>query len=220
MGQNQDQNRRARQRERAEAKREAARRAQQRRTLAYTLGGIGLIAVVVLFVFVLMGGDDSQTATAGPSASGEVTVDGAPRDSMLQTGEAVPSFSAPELSGGTVSWSEYEGAPAVLTVWASWCPHCQAELPVLDRVMRDYPAVGFVTITTAIGDPPSPEEYMQENGFTFPTAVDDADGTLGAAFGIQAFPTLYFVNSDGTVAQGMTGEVDEATLRSTIESLS
>ncbi len=219
MGQDQNRSRRDRQRERAEAKREAVRRAQQRRTLAYTLGGLGLIAVVVLFVFVLMGGDDARTAGAGPSATGEVTVDGGARDAMLEAGEPVPSFSAPGLSGGTVSWSDYEGAPAVLAVWASWCPHCQVELPVLDRVMRDYPDVGFVTITTAIGDPPSPEEYMQEQGLAFPVAVDDADGTLGAAFGIQAFPTIYFVNSDGTVAQGLTGEVDEGTLRGVIESL-
>jgi len=133
----------------------------------------------------------------------------------------VPSFTAPELSSGTVDWADYEGKPAVLSVWAPWCPHCQTELPILSDVMDTYPDVGFVTITTAIDAQPgpTPEQYMADNGLTFPVAVDDEQGTLAAAFGIQGFPTLYFVNSDGTVAAELEGEVEETTLRQTIDAL-
>jgi thiol-disulfide isomerase/thioredoxin len=215
-------NKRERQRARAEAKREAERKAEQRRMLGYGAAGIVLIAVVVIFVVALMGGDGSDGGDGGtPSAAGEVTVEGAPRDTQLAPGESVPSFTAPELFGGTVDWNDYAGAPAVLSVWAPWCPHCQVELPVLDGVMKDHAGVGFVTITTAVDAQPgpTPEEYMQENELDFPVAVDDATGTLASAFGIQVFPTLYFVNSDGTVDAALTGEVDEATLQATIDAL-
>ncbi|MGZ8599138.1 MAG: TlpA family protein disulfide reductase [Actinomycetota bacterium] len=206
-------------RARAEAKRQAERRAQQRRTLGIALGGVALIAVVVVFVVVLM--KDEGGNGAGPSTPGQVTVEGSPRTTPLEPGESVPSFTAPELSGGKVDWKDYAGQPVVLSVWAPWCPHCQAELPVVDRVMKDYAGVGWVTIVTSMGDQPgpTPEEYMLQNELDFATAVDDEAGTLAAAFGIQGFPTLYFVNSDGTVALELEGEVDEATLRSTIESL-
>ena len=215
----QQQTKRERQRARAEAKREAERKAQQRRTLAYALGGVALVAVVVVFVVAFMGGDNGDGA--GPSASGEVTVSGPPREAPLQAGESVPAFTAPDLFGGTVDWNDYAGSPAVLSVWAPWCPHCQVELPILDRVMKDYPGVGLVTIVTSIDAQPgpAPDEYMLENNLDFATAVDDDAGTLGSAFGIQGFPTLYFVNSDGTVAVELEGEVDEATLKATIESL-
>jgi thiol-disulfide isomerase/thioredoxin len=215
----QSQTKRERQRARAEAKREAQRKAQQRRTLAYALGGIALIAVVVVFVVAFMSGDDG--GGAGPSTSGEVTVSGGPRSAPLQSGEPVPAFTAPDLFGGTVDWSDYAGSPAVLSVWAPWCSHCQVELPVVDRVMKDYPGVGLVTIVTSIDAQPgpAPDEYMLDNNLDFATAVDDGDGTLAAAFGIQGFPTLYFVNSDGTVALQLEGEVDEDTLRRTIDSL-
>lgn len=206
-------------RARAEARREAERRAEQRRKLVVALGGIALIAVVVVFVVVLM--SQSGGSDAAPSALGDVTVQGSPRSTTLQAGETVPTFTAPELAGGTVDWSSYAGTPAVLSVWASWCPHCQAELPVLDRVMKDYSGVGFVTIVTAIGSQPgpTPQEYMLENQLDFPVAVDDEGQTLAAAFGIQSFPTLFFVNSDGTVATQRTGEVAETDLRSIIDSL-
>jgi len=218
-GDRSQQSKRERQRARAEAKREAERRAQQRRNLGYALGGIALVAVVVVLVVAFMGGSDGDGA--GPSQEGEVTVQGAPRDTPLQAGESVPSFTAPDLFGGTVNWGDYAGSPAVLSVWAPWCPHCQVELPVLDQVMADYPDVGWVTIVTAVDAQPgpTPEEYMQDEGLSFPVAVDDDDGTLSSAFGIQGFPTLYFVNSDNTVAAEYEGEVDEATLRSTIDSL-
>lgn len=214
------QTKRDRQRERAESRREAARRAQQRRNLGYGAAGVVLIAVVVIVVVALMGGDEGGGG-GQPATVGDVTVQGAPRAGQLEPGETIPSFTAPDLLGGTVAWSDYAGRPAVLSVWAHWCGHCQAELPIVDRVMRDYPGVGWVTITTSI-DPtyaPSPEEYLQQNELDFPVAVDDEQGTLAAAFGIEYFPTLYFANSDGTVGAAMTGEVDEATLRATIDAL-
>jgi thiol-disulfide isomerase/thioredoxin len=206
-------------RARAESRRQAERQAEQRRRLVVALGGVALIAVVVVFVVVLM--SPSGGNGAAPSALGEVTVQGSPRSTTLQAGETVPAFTAPELAGDTLHWTSYAGAPAVLSVWASWCPHCQAELPVLDRVMKDYSGVGFVTIVTAIGSQPgpTPEEYMLENQLDFPVAVDDESQTLAAAFGIQSFPTLFFVNSDGTVATQLTGEVADADLRSIIDSL-
>jgi thiol-disulfide isomerase/thioredoxin len=206
-----------RQRSKADAK-AAARRRQQRRNLAYTLGGIALLAVVVVLVLTM----ESDGGGVGPSAPGEVTVEGSPRDTPLDPGDAVPAFTAPEMTGGTVSWSDqYAGSKTVLSLWAPWCSHCQAELPILDSVMDSYPDVKFVTIVTSIGQRPgpSPDGFMQDHGLVFPVAVDDENGTAASAFGLQVFPTLYFVNADGTVAQVATGEVDEATLRATIDSL-
>lgn len=210
---------RERQRAAAEARATARRRQQQRRTLGYALGGVALIAVVVLTVVAMMdsgGGEDS-----GPAGSGEVSVATPARSQPLAPGETVPDFSAPGIGGGTVSWGEFLGRPAVLPVWAPWCPHCQVELPLLDGVMEEFPEVGFVTIVTSIGDEPgpAPAEFLSENGITAPTAVDDRAGTLARAFGIQGFPTLYFVDSAGVVVQVLEGEADEETIRSIVGSL-
>ncbi len=118
-----------------------------------------------------------------------------------------------------MEWSP--GTPTAIAIWAPWCPHCRAELPVLAAVVDRYPTVDLVTIATAIDQNPGPtvDGYMEENGLTFPVAIDDSRGTLSAAFGIQGFPTIYFVNSDGTVAAAMDGEVPEPTLTRLFDSL-
>lgn len=211
--------RRERQVAREEAERRAERRAQRSRTLV-TVGGVVLIAAVVLAVVLLMG-DGGSEGGGEAATTGDVTVQGMPRTAPLQPGEQVPSFTAPGLSGGRIAWDEYRGSPALLSVWAAWCPHCQAEMPVIDRVMQDFPDVGVVTVVTAIGAQPgpTPAQYMQERGLDFPVAVDDGDGTLARGLGVTGFPTLYFVNSDGTVALQLGGEVDEQTLRTVVEQL-
>jgi thiol-disulfide isomerase/thioredoxin len=224
MEQSKKQRKQERRRSAAEARAAAERRRRQRRSLAYGLGGLAVVAIVVLAVFALMGDAvDSADGTGGvePSARGTVSVTEPARSEPLAAGDAVPDFTAPAVGGGSVRWSDFAGGPAVLSIWAPWCPHCQVELPLLDRVMRDFPGVGFVTIVTSIGDSPGPDPaaFLEEHGITAPTAIDDVDGTLAGAFGIQAFPTLYFVGSDGAVVQMAEGEVDEDTLRSTVGSL-
>ncbi len=190
----------------------------RRRTLGYLLGAAALVAAVVLVVLA-SSGDDGETV--GPSRMGEVSVSGPARAEPLTTGEAVPDFAAPAIGGGTMRWSDRAPGPVVLSVWAPWCPHCQVELPVVERIMRDYAGVRFLTVVTSIGDKPGPDPatFLSDHGIAAPTAVDDSAGTIAGALGIRGFPTLYFVGSDGTVVRELEGEVDEATLREVIGSL-
>jgi len=209
---------RQRQRAAAEERAAARRRRQRRSTLGRGLGALALVAIVTVAVVVIAGAEDG----GGPSGATEVTVAGQARSEPLAAGEEVPDFSAPGLAGGLVAWSDYAGRPIVLSIWAPWCPSCQKELPILDRIVREFPDVSLVTIVTAIGDKPgpTPEGYLADNGLTFPAAVDDGAGTLAGAFGITGFPTLYFVSSDGTVAEYGVGELSEQQLREAIGSLS
>jgi thiol-disulfide isomerase/thioredoxin len=204
----------------AEARQAARRRQARRRTLGYALGGAALVAVVALVVVALLGGSggEDDVRLSDPS---EVTTTGRPRTAPIPPGEPVPDFSAPAIGGGRVDWADYAGRPVVLPVWAPWCVHCQAELPVVNSVMRDFPGVELVTIVTGIGDQPGPDagEFLADSGITAPTAIDDTTRELFSAFGLEGYPTLFFVGSDGTVVRQMSGEVDEETLRRVIGSL-
>jgi thiol-disulfide isomerase/thioredoxin len=202
-------------RARAEALK-AARRRQQYRRIAYAATAVAAVVVVVV-VMTTLGNSGGK-----PAPEGSVHVSGPARDAPLAKGDPVPSFSAPALvGGGRVDWSTYAGKKVVLSIWAPWCPHCQVELPVLSNVVAGHPDVSLVTIVTAIGQEPgpSPEQYMKDHNLTFPVAVDNANGTLVEALGVQAFPTVYFVNSDGTVSSQQTGELSEAELQQLIGAL-
>jgi thiol-disulfide isomerase/thioredoxin/uncharacterized membrane protein YphA (DoxX/SURF4 family) len=167
-----------------------------------------------------------MTAKAEPSPPGTVTVFGGvggqpTAGQALATGAAVPAFTAPALAGGQVRWRDVSGFPTVLAVWASWCPHCQRELPLLTKIAPDYPRVRVVTVVTAVGlrPGPSPQQFVEQASLRFPVAVDDADATLARALGVQGLPTLYLVGPDGRIAGAAQGEVGEDALRAAFQAL-
>jgi thiol-disulfide isomerase/thioredoxin len=158
---------------------------------------------------------------SGPAPTEAVQIAGSSRTQLIGAGEAVPEFSAPALDGGRIAWSDHVGTPTVLAIWAPWCPACQQELPVLDRVVKETPGVRMLTIVTAIGQHPgpSPEGYLADHGLTFPVAVDDGKGTLASTFGLTSFPSVLFVDSTGTVVRSDVGVIPEASVRETVTSL-
>jgi thiol-disulfide isomerase/thioredoxin len=223
---------RERKRLRAERERAAERRRQQRRTIATTLGAAVVVTVAVV-LFSNLVGPDSGAGPIQPSARADVSVSGPPRAELLGVGSQVPSFSAPgfrmssdganaTIERNRVDWSSFRGTPTVLSIWASWCPHCQRELPVLSDAVAKMPGVKLVTVVTSIGahPGPTPSQYLGDEGLTFPVAIDDAQGTLAHALGVRAFPTLYFVGTDGRVTYSSEGEVPDAVLQQQLAKLS
>ena len=165
---------------------------------------------------------EAAPLSSAPADPTQVRTTGQPRSEPLAIGGEIPSFAAPALSGGgRVDWRAYAGRPAVVTIWAPWCPHCQAELPVLADVMADHPGVGLVTVTTAVdpATPPTPEAYLAQHDLNFVTAVDDELGTLARAFGVRGFPTIYFVDRAGVVQRVVEGEIDRASLDDIVSGL-
>lgn len=172
----------------------------------------GVVVVLVLAAMLLSGGEDPGGFTQ--AAVGEVSID---RDATttLEPGEMVPAFTAPSLAGGgTLAWEDLVGRPTILAIWAPWCPHCQVELPRLAAAVDARPDLQLVTITTAYGAQPgpTPQEYLDDEGLSFPVAVDDVEGTLSSGFGVQGFPTTYFVDASGAVTQVTSGEIEAAQL--------
>lgn len=210
-----------RRRAHAEAMAVARLRQEQRRRLGRVLGIAAATVAIGAGVLTLVRAPDEEGSAAANVPAFDVVAGGPARSTPLAEGDAVPTFSAPGLDGSRVSWDLFAGRPAVLAVWAPWCPHCQVELPVLDAVLQEYPDVGFVSVVTAVNAQPgpTPEGYMQDEGLSFPVAMDDEAGTIATALGIEGFPTLYFIGSDGRVAVAATGEIDEATLHQVIASL-
>jgi len=157
----------------------------------------------------------TATVTATPTATATVEVTIARRSGpLLEAGDTVPEFMAPALDGGEFTWSDYVGTPTVLAVWAPWCPHCQVELPRLSAAVQTHPALQLVSVATAIGavEGPTPQEYMDAEGLTFPVALDDAQATLMQGLGVTSFPTVYYVDASGAVVAATTGELEPAAL--------
>jgi thiol-disulfide isomerase/thioredoxin len=203
----------------AERRAKARARYQRKKTLRVVIPVAVVAAIAIVAVLISLLGGSTGTATSPPMAG--VTVSGRARTTLIPPGGLVPSYSAPALAGGTVMWATYRGSPAVIAIWAPWCPHCQKELPILDRVAREFPNLQLTSIATDVDAQPGPtvEEYMSGHHLVFPVALDAKDGRIGEAFGLSGFPTVYFVKADGTVYKTTVGEVSEDEMRSTMQAI-
>jgi thiol-disulfide isomerase/thioredoxin len=193
----------------------ARRGPRRRRMLLYAVPAVLIAVIAAVAAFASVGG------RASTRARGAVTVRGPARTTLIPPGSPVPSFSAPALAGGRVNWSRYSGTPAVLALWAPWCPHCQKELPVLDSVALEFPNVRIVSIVTAVDQRPgpTPARFMSSHGLTFPVAMDSATGKLSRAFGLTSFPTVYYVDRRGIVRSSAVGERSEAQTREAMRAI-
>jgi len=177
----------------------------------------GIVTVVILAAAVALLASTAPSGLAEP-APRKLVIAGAPLPAMPQSGtdagagQLVPSISGTGLDGEPVQIGPDAGAQAIV-VLAHWCPHCQAEVPVLTEwLASNQPPAGVrvVALSTAIDAarpnyPPS--AWLEREGWTQPTLVDDAGSTGLAALGVSTFPAFVFVNPDGTVASRLTGEI-------------
>ena len=78
-----------------------------------------------------------------------------------------------------------------------------------------FPSVRVVSVVTAVGQSPgpTPQEFMDSAGLTFPVAMDDSTGSIAAAFGITGFPTVYWIDASGHVASVTVGEISDQQMR-------
>lgn len=127
-------------------------------------------------------------------------------------GGADDSTTITMLDGGTVKLADYRGQTVLVNFWASWCPPCRAEMPVLDAYYQEHAADGLMLVAVNSGEPPATAgSFIAQSGFTFPVGVDP-DGDLSTAYQVTGLPVTLVIDPDGQIAYRHSGMIDRATL--------
>jgi len=130
-----------------------------------------------------------------------------------------PDFTLPLFDGGELTLSEYQGQPAVINFWASWCPPCRAEAAALERTWRSYQGEGLLFIGVNIQDnEKDANTYLKRFDVTYPNGPD-LDGRTTAAYGATGLPVTFFVNKAGMIERRWVGAVKEKRLIAWVEEL-
>jgi len=124
--------------------------------------------------------------------------------SALGNGQSAPSFQLESItSDETFSLEEdIMGSPSVLVFWTTWCPHCQRELPNMNRLAGEYQKQGvvFLGINAGLNDSRSrAASYLEQNNIDEFPMVYDNGSTVSREFGVPGFPTFIVLDADGTI---------------------
>ncbi|MEW6694396.1 MAG: TlpA disulfide reductase family protein [Pseudomonadota bacterium] len=122
--------------------------------------------------------------------------------------------------GGTVAAADFRGRPLLVNFWATWCPPCVEELPLLDRFYRERQASGWQVLALAIDQPSAVRQFLQRQPLAFPIGLAGFGGTelarqLGNDTG--ALPFTVVLDRRGRVAHRKLGQVKPADLQAWAE---
>jgi len=119
--------------------------------------------------------------------------------------QPMPAFLVNDLDGNPVSTAAWKGKVVFINFWATWCPPCRAEIPVLiDLANRYKDRLQVVGVSVDDGDPAEVKKFAKQAGINYPIVM--ADRTIVAEYGgVAALPTLFVVNPDGNVVQKHEG---------------
>ncbi len=134
---------------------------------------------------------------------------------------APPHFRGSTLDARQLSMREQRGTVVVLNFWASWCVECRSEMPVLERLQREFSSRRLAIIgVNARENKEAVGRYAKELGLTFPVVLDP-DGKINALYGVIGLPTTFVVGRDGRAVAFAIGprQWESAPARALIEAL-
>jgi len=125
-------------------------------------------------------------------------------------GGRAPGFTLTSTNGNKVTLADFAGEPLVINFWASYCPPCRAEMPLLQRRIPASSRVRLVLINEGDSSQ-SARDFLAATGIQAPSLLD-TNLAIGRAYGVVPLPTTLFVHADGTIAGRQVGELDDRVL--------
>ncbi len=131
----------------------------------------------------------------------------------LPRGSTAPGFTLPRLGGGPpVSLASTRGTPTVVNFFASWCPHCKAELAAFGTLAdRTTGRMTVIGVDSNDNSGTAAQTLLTAARATYPVGVDP-DATVASSYEIEALPVTYFLDAQGRVVHVSFGTQTLASL--------
>jgi peroxiredoxin len=154
----------------------------------------------------------------GPAAQG-LGIGAAAPDFTVQRSDG-STFRLTDLDGHAVNLTDLKGKAVWINFWASWCPPCQAETPVLRKVAATYRDRGLVVLGISVQESTAADvkAYVDRYSLGYTVAADLA-GDILHLYRVYALPTQFFVDPAGHISSIVQGPLDEAGAAAHVEAI-
>ncbi len=152
-----------------------------------------LIAIVTIL------GAPRENLAAAPDMLGKLNL------STYPSATKAPPFSGRTTTDQVVSLAGLQGRVVLLNFWATWCQECRPEMPMFQRLHREFAPQGLSVIgINAREETPAIQKYAKELGLNFPLVLD-AKGEINAAYGVIGLPATFLIGRDGRAVARAVG---------------
>jgi peroxiredoxin len=131
------------------------------------------------------------------------------RPPALMINQAAPDFVAPDLDGQPVRLSDFRGRPVWINFWATWCPPCKTEMPLMEARRQQHAAQGLLILGIDLQESAETVRAWTRDRFRWRFLID-ADGALADLYRVEGVPTHVFIDRAGVVRGVYAGELDAA----------
>ncbi len=123
-----------------------------------------------------------------------------------------PDFVLTTYTGEHLQLSDFRGQVVLLNFWASWCPPCRVEAPVLQRAADRLGASGLVVIGVDVWDDlPQARAFLEEFAVTYPNA-EDTTRSIPVEYGVTGLPETFVISPTGVLVRRWVGPIDDEQL--------
>jgi len=137
-------------------------------------------------------------------------------------GQKLPTFTLPDLNEKIQTPDNWKGKILVINFWATWCTPCLKEIPMFNRVQKEYAPDGIQFIGIAIDNKASIEKFIQKTPINYPVLYGVKTATkLVQEYGNEAgvLPFTVFIDAKGIVQRIAPGQLKEKYTRESIEKM-
>jgi cytochrome c biogenesis protein CcmG/thiol:disulfide interchange protein DsbE len=130
------------------------------------------------------------------------------------------TYQLTDLDGRPIRLADLRGKVVWLNFWASWCPPCQQETPILRELDAKYGDRGLAIVGISVQEttPTDIEAYADRYELDY-TIGFDGSGHILRSYRVFALPTQFYINTNGVIELVLNGPVDEAGASALIESM-
>lgn len=166
------------------------------------------LPILVVISLMLMVGCNQADNSEGSSASKVLGAD----KLAQQAAPSLPDLQLMTLEGRPAHLSSYVGVPVVLNLWATWCPPCRREMPVLEQAQTAFPDVSFVLVNQGESAQQA-KTFLQSEGLNLTDVLLDPSSEAMREMRTGGLPTTFFFDAQGRMVDLHLGEITMADLK-------
>jgi len=194
------------------------------------LFGFGAVIVAIVGLTIV-------TTPLGNTAGGPVFEDPlgtpfiiGPAVEGLRVGDIAPDFDVAlddgttyqlhDLDGNPVRLEDLRGKAVWLNFFATWCPPCQGETPILRDLAERYEDQGLEVVGVSVQETTADDVQAYAERYQLPYTIGfDGSGHVFHQYRVYALPTQFFIDPDGRIRYIAQGPMSEEGASQRIESI-